>query len=74
MISFDSSIPQKYYFSGFQKRNQALNCIFSQAKYLDVNLSMKEKDKDKIRVSSATEAGHMYALSSLRLIVRILMQ
>lgn len=56
---------QKYYFSGFQKRNQALSCILSQGKLLDVNLGMKEREKDKGRTASSADLGHGYTQERL---------
>lgn len=38
---------QKYHFSGFQKRNQALSCILNQAKQLDCILGQKERDRSR---------------------------
>jgi len=41
---------QKYRFSAFYKRNQALTCILNQAKQLECNLGLR--DSDKTRTSS----------------------
>jgi hypothetical protein len=55
-IKFAMKTGKKHFFSGFQKRDQALRCVLSQAKQLDCILGQKERDKSR---TPSTEGGHM---------------